>query len=51
MACSEEQQEEEDGGYSGSNGVKFQTEWLLVEGTVSEFFTHLTRAIEAFVPQ
>ena len=30
--------------------MKFQTEWLPVEGTVPEFFTHLIRAIEAYAP-
>ena len=50
MARSEEQQEEEDRDYSGNDGVKFQTEWLPVEGMVPEFFTHLTRSIEAYPP-
>ena len=30
-------QEQDDGDYLGNDGVKFQTEWLPVEGTVPEF--------------
>lgn len=43
-------QEQDNGDYLGNDGVKFQTEWLPVEGTVPEFFTHLTRSLEAYAP-
>ena len=42
--------EKEDGDYLGNDGVQFQTEWLPVEGTVPDFFTHLTRSLEAYAP-
>ncbi len=49
MARTEEQQQQaDDEDYSGNEGVKFQTEWLPIEGTVPEFFTHLIHAIEAY---
>jgi hypothetical protein len=40
--------DDEDDEYGESNGIKFQTEWLPVEGTVPEFFSHLVASIEAY---
>ena len=36
--------------YGGSDGVRFQTEWLLVEDTVKEFFAHLIGVLKAYIP-
>ncbi len=41
---------EEEDEYGGRNGVKFQTEWLPVEGTVAEFFEHLRLSLDAYLP-
>ena len=51
VACSEQiNKEKEDGDYLGNDGVQFHTEWLPVEGTVLDFFTHLTLSLEAYAP-
>ena len=39
-----------DGDYGGSKKVKFQIEWLLVEGTVPQFLDHLCSTIESYSP-
>ena len=36
--------------YDGDDGVKFQIEWLPLEGSVPEFFEHLNRSMEAYSP-
>lgn len=40
--------EDEDDEYGANDGIKFQSEWLPVEGTVPEFFSHLLRSIEEY---
>ena len=51
VACSEQgDKEKEAGDYLGNDGVKFQTEWLPVEGTVLDSFTHLAWLLEAYAP-
>ena len=39
----------EDGDYGGSDGVKFQTKWLPVEGTAPHFLSHFRAAITAYL--
>ena len=39
-----------DGEYGGDDGVKFQTEWLPVEGSPLQFFIHLRITIDAYFP-
>ena len=50
VARSEEKGSDEDEDYGAGDGVKFQTEWLPVEGSVPEFFEHLLRSIDAYLP-
>ena len=50
MARTEEREVDEDGDYAGNYGVKFQTEWLPVEGLTPEFFAHLISSLEAYIP-
>ena len=50
MARSEEKQSDDgDEDYGSGNGVKFQTEWLPVEGTVPEFLAYLVQSVEAYM--
>ena len=50
MARTAEQSNGDDEEYSGvDTGVKLQTEWLPVEGTVPEFFAHLSRSLDAYL--
>ena len=41
---------DDDEAYGEDNGVKFQTEWLPVEGTVKEFFVHVRDCINRYLP-
>jgi len=41
---------DEDQDWNSDVGVKFQTEWLPVEGSVPELFEHLLRSLEAYLP-
>ena len=41
---------DEDEDYGQGDGVKFQTEWLPVEGTPREFFIHLRACIDRYFP-
>ena len=41
---------DEDGDYNTGDGVKFQTEWLPVEGTRRKFLLHLRACIDAYFP-
>ena len=41
--------DDDDDDYGCDDGVKFQTEWLLVEGSVPEFFEHLDRSIQEYL--
>ena len=41
---------DKDDDYGVGNSVKFQTEWLPVEGTVHQFFIHLRASIAAYLP-
>ena len=50
VARSESKSDDDDEDYNGGDGVKFQIEWLPVEGTVPEFFEHLNRSLEAYLP-
>ena len=50
VARSEEKTTDDDEDYERGNAVKFQTEWLPVEGTVPEFFEHLRRSLDAYMP-
>jgi len=50
VARTEETTTLDDEDYGGTTGVKFQTEWLLVEGTAKQFFDHLHRPIEEYIP-
>ena len=49
VASTAEKKTDDDGDYNADDAVKFQTEWLPVEGTVPEFFTHLQKSIEAYM--
>ena len=40
----------DDEDFGCGDGVKFQTKWLPVEGTVPEFFVHLLQSLEAYLP-
>ena len=42
--------DDDDDDYDGDDGVKFQIEWLPVEGSVPEFFENLNRSMEAYLP-
>ena len=44
------QKQTEDDDYGGDDGVRFQTERLPVDGSVPEFFAHLIRSIDAYLP-
>ena len=50
MARTAEKSGDDDEDYAGDTGVKFQTEWLPVEGTVPEFVAHFIRSMEAYFP-
>ena len=50
VARTEEKSSEDDGDFGGSDGAKFQTEWLPVEGSLPQFFEHLIRSLEAYLP-
>ena len=50
VARSVETLSDDDNDYECNDGVKFQTEWLPVEGTVPEFFDHLARLIQEYMP-
>ena len=50
VARSPAQKQTEDDDYGGDDGVRFQTEWLPVDGSVPEFFAHLIRSIDAYLP-
>ena len=50
VARSVEKSSDDDDGYGYTDGVKFQTEWLHVKGFVPEFFDHLTRSIQEYMP-
>ena len=51
VARSEEKSSDnDDDDYGCDDGVKFQTEWLPVEGSVPEFFEHLNRSIQEYFP-
>ena len=41
---------DKDDDYGVGNSVKFQTEWLPVEGSVRQFFIHLCASIAAYLP-
>ena len=41
---------DDDDDYGGGEGVKFQTKWLPVKGTRPQFFEHLVRSIEKYLP-
>ena len=50
VAQTKEKSSDDDEDYGGDEGVKFQTEWLPVEGTRPQFFEHLVRSIEKYLP-
>ena len=50
VAWTKEKLSDDDEDYGGDEGVKFQTEWLPVEGTRPQFFEHLVRSIEKYLP-
>ena len=50
MARTKKKTCDDDEDYGGDEGVKFQTEWLPVEGTRSQVFEHLVRLIEKYLP-
>ena len=41
---------DDDEDWNAGDGVKFQSEWLPVEGSVPQFFEHLLRSLEAYLP-
>ena len=49
VARSVETSSDDDKDYGCNDGVKFQTEWLPVNGTVPEFFDHLTRLVQEYI--
>ena len=46
----EKSSDDDDDEYGCDDGVKFQIEWLHVEGSVPEFFEHLNRSIQEYFP-
>ena len=50
VARTKEKTSNDDEDYGGGKGVKFQTKWLPVEETCPQFFEHLVRSIEKYLP-